>query len=59
MRDCVSRGSENRIVQFGFEVLSVFSKYYLVTRAPPVRRIVHRQYSVLLMAELDNRESAG
>jgi hypothetical protein len=32
MGDYVTGGSENGIVEFGFQVLSVFSKHYLVTR---------------------------
>ena len=39
--DCISSGSENRIVQFSFQVLSVFSKHYLVTRASGVRWWCH------------------
>jgi hypothetical protein len=30
--DYVAGGSENRIVEFCFQVLSIFSKHYLVTR---------------------------
>jgi hypothetical protein len=30
--DYVPGGSENGIIEFGFQVLSVFSKHYLVTR---------------------------
>ena len=35
--DCISSRSKNRIVQFSFQVLRVFSKHYLVTRASRVR----------------------
>ncbi|MGB8130094.1 MAG: hypothetical protein WCG81_09905 [Candidatus Angelobacter sp.] len=30
--DCIPGGCENRIVEFAFKVLSVFSKHYLVAR---------------------------
>jgi len=31
--DCIPGGCENRIVEFAFKVLSVFSKHYLVAWA--------------------------
>ena len=32
MGDCVPGRSENRIVEFAFQILGVFSKHYLVAR---------------------------
>ena len=32
MGDCVPGGSEDRIVEFAFQILGVFSKHYLVAR---------------------------
>jgi hypothetical protein len=31
--DCIASGSENRIVEFGFQILGIFPKHYLVARA--------------------------
>jgi len=33
MSNCVPGGSENRIVEFAFKILGIFSKHYLVARA--------------------------
>ncbi|OAI57611.1 hypothetical protein AYO50_01235 [Acidobacteria bacterium SCGC AG-212-P17] len=40
--NCIPSRSETRIVQFAFQILSIFSKYYFVTRTGRVRLWRHR-----------------